>query len=185
VRWETCHRGSYGLNRTRRKHLNSIKTLLGCGGHDNSADDVRLLFAASKAVPSSVWAQALDAVGPCLALTCVEASSHCPPVRVMLVRITTGFWCLGWQCCSRSYSARATRSGRHSPGTAQRERRQTRGRMHQPGPTAAGRLDATNRQQPVQSVLQAPYADRLHHLLWAAAELEAPRMNPQNVANMV
>jgi hypothetical protein len=29
-----------------------------------------------------------------------------------------------------------------------------------------------------QSVLQAPYADRLHDVVWAAAERKAPSLNP-------
>jgi hypothetical protein len=36
-----------------------------------------------------------------------------------------------------------------------------------------------------QSVLQALYADRLHDVLWAAAEHEAGSINPQVVANTV
>jgi hypothetical protein len=59
--WETWHRGKLQTESRMEEALDSIKALLGCGGHDGGAGDVRLLFAASKALPrhSMLWTHAL------------------------------------------------------------------------------------------------------------------------------
>jgi hypothetical protein len=166
--------------------LDSVLALLDSGGHDGGADDVRLLFAASKAVPRhlTLWARAshsraFEQAVAALLEPCARADAMYKK-KVLVSQMAVMQPRLQYTC-HRFWQALA----RH--GTMALGAQETANTWHAYATLASQPQGAlmrkTGNSPRTQSVLQAPDADRLHDVLWAAAEQEAPRMNPQGVAN--
>jgi hypothetical protein len=159
----------------------SIKTPLGCDGRDGVADDLRLLFAASKAEPSTRhWG---PAPRPhvrwcrCSLPSAVGTYHHkvwVPQIAMMQLNLLRMQHVLAGAHQARHNGFRHASICKH--GVC----------VRQASLTAAGASTRRTGNSPqAQSALQALHADGLHYVLWGDADHEAPSMNLQNMANMV
>jgi hypothetical protein len=168
------------------KAVDSIKTLLSHGGHDGGADDVRLLFAASKSVPrhSRLWAsalhsRALEQAIAALLEPCARADDNYKD-RVLVSQMAGMQLKLQYMCHTfwKAFAKHGTKALRS---------RETASTLHAYAKLVSQQqgsvMRRTGNRPQTQLLLQAPYANRLCDALWVAAEREAPRMNPQDVAN--
>jgi hypothetical protein len=168
------------------KALDSIKALLSHGGHDGGAEDVRLLFAASKAVPrhSRLWAsalhsRALEQAIAALLEPCARADDNYKD-RVLVSQMAGMQPKLQYMC--HTFWQALAKHGTKALGA-----RQTASTLHAYAKLVSQQqgsvMRRTGNRRQTQLLLQAPYANRLCDALWAAAKREARSMDPQNVAN--
>jgi hypothetical protein len=180
------HSGELQLETRVERVLDSMKALLSHGRHDGGADDVRLLFAASKAVTrhSMLWARASCALNPAVAALmdpCARSDAmykdNVLVSQMAVLQPRLQYMCQTfWQALARHGT-----TALDARGTANTFNAYAKLISQQQGAF----MPRTGNSLRTQSVLQAPHGDRLHDVLCAAAEREAPRMNSQGVANTV
>jgi hypothetical protein len=170
-----------------KKALDSIKALLSHGGHDSGADDVRLLFAASKAGPrhSRLWASTLHSRAlkkqaiAALLEPCARADDNYKD-RVLVSQMA------GMQP-KLQYTCHTFWQALSKHGTTALGARKTGTTLHAYAKLVSQQQGAlmrrTGNRLQTQLLLQAPYTNCLRDALWVSAERAAPCTNPQNVAN--
>jgi hypothetical protein len=170
------------------KALDSINTLLACGASDGSADDVHLLFAASKAVPrhSRLWAHALrtnalvPSISALLDRCACEDSTYRDKVLVSQMAILQPrLYCT----CNTFWQRLAT------DGMQALDARQAANTLYAYAKLNSQVKGAAMPTECVADILQdgskltVPFAHSLHDAFLAGIERTVQGMSAQNVAN--